>query len=167
MGIAAVAAASFTAVYMSAPRSSAKTELVKTDVKPEPVVTGYEDAPKLNRPVFVEPPVEPDPPAPKLDDTPRYLKPQTVAIRRARLSTALQTIAVQGGLELVIGPGLVDPEVDVDYSGMNTIQILQDMGQQYAFTPFDQGNGSVIIVPAVENPVETGGRSTVEATSGN
>jgi len=150
LGIAAVAAASFTIAYFATPRSAPGP--LKSEATPQPVATAFEGTPKLDRPVFVDAPVNSTPDPVAVDDTPSYLKPQQVSIRRARLSTALQTIAVQGGLELVIGPGLVDPEVVIDYDGMNTIEILQDLGGKYAFTAFDQGDGSVIIVPVIESP---------------
>ncbi|CAN5374245.1 hypothetical protein BH11ARM2_BH11ARM2_20150 [soil metagenome] len=71
------------------------------------------------------------------------------------LTTALKAIAGGGGLAIVIGPGLPDPKIDVKYDGLNTIQILQKMGEDYAFTPFDQGNGAVIIVPARDESEKT------------
>ncbi len=82
------------------------------------------------------------------DDRPAYLAPQTLAIRNAKLSLVVEAVAQQGKFSVSIGPGLADPVISVDYRGVNSIEILQDLGRQYAFTPFDQGDGTVIIVPA-------------------
>jgi len=57
-------------------------------------------------------------------------------------------VAGQGKFGITIGPGMADPTISVDYQGVNSIQILEDLGRQYAFTPFDQGDGSVVIIPA-------------------
>jgi hypothetical protein len=38
-------------------------------------------------------------------------------------------------------------EIVVDYRGMTGLEILADMGPQFGFTAFDQGGGTVIIVP--------------------
>jgi hypothetical protein len=84
----------------------------------------------------------------RTDEIPAYLTPQTLAIRNAKLSLVVQAVAQQGKFAINIGPGLADPVISVDYRGVNSIEILQDLGRQYAFTPFDQGDGTVIIVPA-------------------
>ena len=92
--------------------------------------------------------------------TPAYLTPQSLAIRNAKLSLVVQAIAQQGKFAVNIGPGLADPVISVDYRGLNSIEILQDLGRQYAFTPFDQGDGTVIIVPA-RDPNDQGSDKSV------
>ena len=96
-------------------------------------------------------------------ETPAYLTPQTLAIRNAKLSLVVQAVAQQGKFAVNIGPGLADPIISVDYRGVNSIEILQDLGRQYAFTPFDQGDGTVIIVPARDPNAEPTDKS-VDAT---
>ena len=92
------------------------------------------------------PPIEPT--------VPKYLQPTNFAVRGARLTDALRKIADQGGLEIVMAPGFPEMTIDVNYTGLNTIQILQSMGSEYAFTAFDQGDGSVIVVPARDPALE-------------
>ena len=93
--------------------------------------------------------------------TPAYLKPQSLAIRNAKLSLVVQAVAQQGKFAINIGPGLADPVISVDYQGLNSIEILQDLGRQYAFTPFDQGDGTVIIVPARDPNAEREDKSSL------
>lgn len=153
--LAALAAASYTlTTTLSAPPEPrpdprpapvAQTEVKPAPAPPEPAPhrsSVVENAPK--------PPPETDetPDDVKPDATPAYLRPQTVKMKRAPLVDALKVIAMQGGLKIVMGPGMPNPDIAVDYEGKNTIEILQDLGRQYAFTPFDQGDGSVLIIPA-------------------
>lgn len=73
-----------------------------------------------------------------------------VKIERAPLSVALQAIAAKCKIKLEIGPGLTDPQVRVDYADMTGMEILQDLGHKFSFTAFDQGDGSILIIPAVD-----------------
>jgi hypothetical protein len=77
------------------------------------------------------------------------------------LSLVVQAVAQQGKFAINIGPGLADPVISVDYQGLNSIEILQDLGRQYAFTPFDQGDGTVIIVPARDPNAEREDKSSL------
>ena len=125
--------------------------------------------PKLERPVAIrfdsplrkpELPIEkpkPDaPPAVPLHpdtqgaEVPAYLRPQDLKIARASLSDALRLIAQQGGLNLVLAPGMPNPDIAVEYHQQSVIEMLQDLGKQYAFSAFDQHDGSVVIIPAVD-----------------
>lgn len=146
LAFAAISVAAYTAI-------TAKSAAVKAPQKPpqavpkqlaqgfpppaEPVVTKQTDQPIKESPT-------PEPVA----EIPAYLQPQTLAIRGAKLSSVLQAVAGQGKFGITIGPGMADPTISVDYHGVNSIQILEDLGRQYAFTPFDQGDGSVVIIPA-------------------
>jgi hypothetical protein len=147
--LAALAAASFTITSFVAAPPKVVTE--PTPAPREPVAVRRGPDTVIPDPVVETP--KPELPKPQVADpepppTPRYLLPQSVSIKRAPLQTALQMVAMQGGLQLEMAPGMPNPEVAVDYEGKNTIEILEDLGRQYAFTAFDQGNGSVLIIPA-------------------
>lgn len=104
-------------------------------------------------------------------------KPITVVIKNAKLSDALTIIAAQANIKIQIAPGLKDPPVSIDYQQTLPQDILNSLGNQYGFTPFYQGNGLYVIIPAREkgNPGPTSGgadgltpkahQSTPEVTS--
>ena len=148
--LASVALASYTVVsLLSTP--SATPKHVSHPVVPEvKFVTPSATEPTManSLPHANEPP--PESPAPKPVETPAYLKPQDVTIERAPLQTVLKLLAAQGGLKIDFDPGMPNPDVAIHYQGKTVIEMLEDLGRQYAFTPFDQGNGSVIVVPVRE-----------------
>ena len=81
-----------------------------------------------------------------------------MSIKRAPLQTVLKLVAAQGKLGITIAPGLSNPDVAIQYEDKTVIEILQDLGRQYAFTAFDQGDGSVLIIPARDDePAELSG----------
>jgi len=97
------------------------------------------------------------PERPKIDpvpETPAYLKPQNLQLAEAPLQTALQLLASQSGLQISFAPGMPNPRVTVDYQSQSAIAVLKDMGEQFGFTAFDQGNSSVLIIPAVQKDPE-------------
>jgi hypothetical protein len=82
---------------------------------------------------------------------PEYDKPQTVRLDHVNLLTALDAIAMQCRLHLEVAPDMPNPDIRLDAEGKSGLQILQDLGNQYGFSAFDQGNGNVLIIPAREN----------------
>lgn len=76
------------------------------------------------------------------------LKPITVVIKNARLSDALTIIAAQAKIQIQVAPGLKDRTVSIDYEQALPQDILNDLGAQYGFTPFYQGNDLYVIIPA-------------------
>ncbi|RYG49277.1 hypothetical protein EON79_01835 [bacterium] len=153
LALAAVAVASFTFAIFARRQPDAPAP------QPIPVVV----APKPTPTIEPKPIPQPDPePAltndlqegdvgPIKEETPSWRKPRKVTLKGVALVTALQTIAAQGGLKIQIDPGMPNPTINVSYQNLNTVEILQKMGLEYAFTPYDQGDGSVIIVPARED----------------
>ena len=155
LGLAAIAVASFTVVYLSTrpvPTTPARPAISPTS-KPEtpaPAVVFTNNLPTPNKP-------EPEPEAPaQAPVVPAYLQPQALNIKRAPLQTVLKLLASQGKLGLTIAPGMPNPDVAVSYSGKTVIEMLQDLGEQYAFTAFDQGDGTVLIIPARDESSPTG-----------
>jgi hypothetical protein len=94
----------------------------------------------------------------------KLLVPISVKLEGAPLEAVLMTIGSLSGVEVVIAPGLQNPTVDADFAGMRPLDILQSLGKIYGFTPFDQGNGSVLIIPAREQPSASDGPSLQPTT---
>lgn len=92
------------------------------------------------------------PPQPKEADLAPspYQKKITIQIERAKLMDAIQQVAAQAQLQIEIGPGMENPDVTLAYNDMSGIAILEDMGKQLGFTPFYEGDGKVLVVPAVD-----------------
>jgi len=112
-----------------------------------------------------EPVVNVNPPTPAQKEADEKLKPGTLKVEHAPLLTVLQMMADVCGVEIIPAPGMPNPDVVVDYRDLNAMQMLQDLGKQYGFTPMDQHDGSIIVIPAVEagdtaqNEVPTGSNS--------
>lgn len=77
-------------------------------------------------------------------------KPQAVSIQGAPLVDVLKLIADTCHLSIELAPDMPNPPVSVNYVGRTGMQMLQDLGRQYKFTPLDQGKGQVLIVPATQ-----------------
>lgn len=142
-----LASYTFTSSLTSHPTPPAPAPVVRTDpvqVPPTVVQKFPESAPPVQTPA---PQPETSPPK---DNTPKYLQPQTLTIKAAKLHDALNLIGAQVGLNIVIAPGLPDPTVAVDYHDVTAVEMLADLGRRYHFTPFDQGDGSVVIYPTID-----------------
>ncbi len=92
-------------------------------------------------------------------------KPITVDIQNAKLSDALALLAAQAKLRIQVAPGLKDQMVSLSYQQESPRDILKDLGAKYGFTPFYQGKGLYIIIPARANPSH--GRATHTSNSGS
>jgi len=77
-------------------------------------------------------------------------KPQSVSITDAALIDVLKLIAETCGLRIELAPNMPNPVVSVRYTNRAGMDMLKDLGRQYKFTPLEQGQGEVLIVPAVE-----------------
>jgi hypothetical protein len=144
--LVALGFASFTIVYFA---SLATRQTAETPKKAAGRTVAVNFPPAGQAPVSVPEKVLPRPQSPTAEpEDPAYLRPQSVSFKGANLSLALKAIAAQGGLDITIAPGLPEETIDVSYSGVTTIEILQDLGVKYRFTPFDQGDGSVLVIPA-------------------
>jgi hypothetical protein len=103
-------------------------------------------------------------PTPAPDTAPKieapYEKPITVHIERAPLQTILTAVGQQGGLTVQLAPGLPDPEIQADYSGVSAAEILQDLGERFGFTAFNEGEATILIVPAIDKTRGSGGFSS-------
>lgn len=90
-------------------------------------------------------------------------KSTSVTIDHAPLLTVLQMMSDISGTKIVAAPGMPNPNVDVDYHNLSAMEMLHELGSRYSFTPLDQGDGSILVVPAVDksssitSPVDLGG----------
>lgn len=101
------------------------------------------------------PPRETAPTVPNPAPTPSELyayKPISLQVNGAPLQGAIQLAAANVGLRVDFAPGMINPQVSTDYRGVSARDILGDLGREYGFTVFDQGDGSLLVIPAVEGP---------------
>lgn len=91
----------------------------------------------------VEPPAQPEEPE-------AFQRLITVRFTEIGLADALRAVAAAGNLEVEIPPGLEDKLIEVDYVQAPVLAVLRDMGRTFGFTPFVQGQRSVLIVPALD-----------------
>jgi hypothetical protein len=92
-------------------------------------------------PQFEPPPVEPKP---------AYATLKDVAVRGASLRRAIEMIAASGGLSVEFAPNMPEVTVDLDYRQMTPVAMLRDLGQRHGFTAFEQEEGKVLVIPAVD-----------------
>jgi hypothetical protein len=151
--LAALGVASFTVTYIAMPRPADPPKVQAPPPKEDPAKfedVGTPKGPETNPgklQIGDEPPIVADPPVTK---TPKPAKQIAIKLEEAPLHTVFQLITAESGVKVVIAPGTPNPSVKVHYEEMTPMEILEDMGKEHGFTPMDQGDGSIIIVPAVE-----------------
>ena len=148
LGFAAIAAASFTAYSALHPAHPIHPvrEVAQVPLGP------------LNEPKIVErtptPIPSPVPPvqAPSQDQSEAsYLRRRDkIEVKDARLVDALTLVTVGTGIGLEIGPGFVDQRVSVEYQDISPLEALQAMAKEYAFSIFDEGGGTFLILPIAD-----------------
>jgi len=145
--LAAVAALTFAVTTLMTP----PPHLHPKDYKPgrsapvvertaEPIVPKNEPAPK----------VDPIVPERKEADTDTILTPVTLRADHAPLMMVMELMAQKCNIRIDPAPGMPNPTVEVDYKDMNAMEMLRDLGKQYGFTPLNQHDGSILVVPAVD-----------------
>lgn len=151
LALAALAVASYSATNWM-------TNKPKPFPKPEPAVTTPVKAPYLVVPKQVETPKQPvitpeqrqDPPPVVATPPSNQEMPKDLKLSNTSLLAALRMIGDQAGYRVDIAPGLEDQQISIDYEQVTTSEMLKDLGLRYGFTPFNQGDGTIIIVPAVD-----------------
>jgi hypothetical protein len=124
-----------------------------------PVAATQPTAPRF--PESTTPPVEPTPkPERVAQKPPRWSINQIVKMRQVPLLTVAKLVAAQGGLSLEIAPKMPNPLIQVDYDGVNAVDILKDLGHTYSFTPMLNDDDSVLLVPAVDPAEHTDDKGT-------
>ena len=81
---------------------------------------------------------------------------RTLTLANTSLTAALKMIGQVAGYNVEIAPGFKDQQVSIDYTDVTTSEMIRDLGTRYGFTAFDQGEGTLIIVPAVDDAGSTG-----------
>jgi hypothetical protein len=140
-------------LVLAAVASAAYAVSMLTMPVPTPAVKPNYAAPTVKAPVAVDPDVNPtnpvtenEAPAPPVA-TPLYMRPQDLRVQHATLSAVIDMIGKQGKISILAAPGMPNPTVDADYDQVTTMEMLNDLGVRYGFTPFDQGDGSIVIYP--------------------
>ena len=107
---------------------------------------------EVPQPVSTAPLVYPSVP-PVMRETERVeepAKPGTLRIDHAPLLSVLDMISQTCGVRIDSAPGMPNPDVVINFRDMTAMQMLRDLGHQYSFTPLDQHDGSILVVPAVD-----------------
>lgn len=159
LAFAALVMATYSAVKMSnyQPPVLPKVEPVNTQPIENPPTTVYTPTPPP-RTTQPTPPIQTPDPNPTQHSIEEQVK--TLKLNDTSLILALKMIGDMAGYRVDIAPGFEDQQVSVDYQA-TTSEMLKDLGMRYGFTAFDQGDGTIIIVPAVDNgnPISDGGGS--------
>ncbi len=150
VGLAGLAAASFFAArslsgpkaQQSGPKVSVRSTAATTVPPPGPRDSGDMRG-------FAVPPAEDVSPLRDAPD-PGLGEPLTLTGKAVPLLDAIRQVAQKSGITLEVAPGMPNPKIDFEYRGLSGWQILRDMGPRFGFTPFDQGDGNVLIVPALD-----------------
>ncbi len=76
--------------------------------------------------------------------------PKSISIADAALIDVLKLIGETCNLKIELAPNMPNPVVTAHYQNKTGMDMLKDLGRQYKFTALEQGQGEVLIVPAVE-----------------
>jgi len=157
--LAAIAAAAFlvTTIMAPAPRPTVVPIEQTTEKGGSSAVVKTEDKPVEVSPVQSDP-TTPGPGSRTIDppsvndekDVADSTKPTNLRIDNAPLFTVLNLMQDLCGVKIQFAPGTLNPMVSVDYHGMTAMDMLRDLGKRYAFTPLDQHDGSIWVVPVVD-----------------
>lgn len=156
--LVALGLASFTVTYLTLPPKKIETtNNVVSQPQPQPKIEKFpKDAlpPKSQEQAIMSPGPGDEPVA---TSTPRWAKRiAEIKVPNAPMDVAFKLLEAQTGMTIIIAPGTPNPKVSLDYQDMSAMEILTEIGKEQGFTPMDQGDGSVIIVPAVESVGQAG-----------
>ncbi len=147
---ASIAAAAFVITTFLTPEKRFHKEDLP---KPPPVASNAAPirVPEPKGPVVNLAPIKEPDPVLKGNQSEASQRPTSVSIDHAPLLTVLQMMSEISGTQITSAPGMPNPVVDVDYHNMSAMEMLRDLGKRYAFTPLDQHDGSILVVPAVDH----------------
>ncbi|HAY14779.1 MAG TPA: hypothetical protein PLB31_03400 [Fimbriimonadaceae bacterium] len=94
-------------------------------------------------------PTGPQPLAPVQPADPTML-PITIQDEGTSLRSVIEQIGMAAGLTIEFAPGFTDSPVSVRYVNVPAMTILKTLGQSNGFTPLNQGDRKVLIVPATD-----------------
>ena len=159
--LAAVAVGSYTVATMTAPRrrEPAPAPIVRVDppVARQPEIR--EAAPPVTPPTGTQdvPPVDDS----RIDDLSSAQEPRSFKVRNTDLASALTLLGAEAGVKVIVAPGMQKRLITADYTGLTVAEMLEDLGGKYGFTPFDQGDGTIIVVPAEDTTKPEASRDRV------
>lgn len=90
---------------------------------------------------FINSPVVPK------DSGPVPMEKTTVQLDSASLHAAIIMIAEAGKLKVTIAPGTPNPDVKIDLKEMTPMDMLKQLGSEYAFDVIPDGNREILVVP--------------------
>ncbi len=107
----------------------------------------YQDKPQAQQPPMGDTATPPNAPlaTPALDQT------QDLRVDNTFLQSAIQLLAEGSGYTVLFAPGMPNPTISTDYRSTRAKDILADLGREYGFTIFEEGNGQLLAIPAVND----------------
>jgi len=130
-------------VTQTVPHPANVAPVPATQPHTSPVQTPQESTPLILGPGDVAPIVKPN-------YSDRLLKPVEVTAENLASQTVVNNILGQVGLRPVFGPGMTNELVNLEAHGVPASDALKELGEKAGFTFFDQQDGSVLILPAVD-----------------
>lgn len=79
-----------------------------------------------------------------------FERPVTVSHERVSLVGLMRELALQARVKLIVAPGFQDQMVEARYAGVPFLQAMQDLGQNFGFTPMVQGDNEILAIPALD-----------------
>lgn len=154
LALGALALGSYTLTSFLSPAPHAPGNAVVTTVAPPSAVN--QETPSVQATPHPNFPDTAPAPEPEPRPIPSYERPHSLVVKSAPLSDVLTLLGAETGVKVLAAPGMPNPTVAVEFHDMTAMQMLNDLGQQYAFTAFDQGDGSVVLYPAVDEGSSSG-----------
>ena len=78
---------------------------------------------------------------------PKPEKLKSMQIESATLQAAILLIANEDHMSVSFAPGMPNPTIKVNFQNMAPLDMLKELGQQYAFTTVLDGDHAIIIIP--------------------
>jgi hypothetical protein len=76
-------------------------------------------------------------------------------LANASLHTAIKLIGAAGKLNVTIAPGTPNPEINIDFVDITPMEMLKQLGEEYAFTAVIDGDRDILILPVREDENES------------
>lgn len=154
LGLAAVAVAAYTVTLFATPKPEVKRppapvrQVPLAPVTPRGEIT-YRQPEEQSLPKVPPTGVVPPAPSPAPEEA-STLKPVSFHVQQANILNVFAMLGAQAKMKIMPAPGFPRITLNADYEGLNAIEILQDLGHKHGFTAFDQGDGSILVIPAVD-----------------
>jgi hypothetical protein len=135
--------------------------VVKNTIVEGTVSQNFNPAPPITTPAPNPQPVEPNIPERSQDtnipNPSQVVEPNegktTVKLESSTLHAAIQLIAASGGYAVTIAPGLPNPDVRINYEELTPIDMLRELGKDYAFSVLPDGEKELLVLPMKDDTV--------------